>query len=218
MTYRLLLWDFDGTLADTLLSAVEIYNRIAPKYHALPMTDPEAMRGLTAAELVKRHNIRCHRFPSLIREFLAEQARTITEVKLHAGIKDTLESLIQFGLRHGIVSSNSEANIRLFLEHHSVGQHFEFIIGVRRVFGKKRGLKHALKLANLSAREVLYVGDETRDIRAAHQLQMPIASVTWGVNSSALLAEHGPEYLIATPTDLLQIVQPSAGSSCNERV
>ncbi len=93
MTYRLVLWDFDGTLADTLRSAVEIYNRIAPKYHALPMTNPEAMRGMTAAELVRRHNIRCHRFPFLIREFLAEQGRTMTEVQLHPGIIETLEAL-----------------------------------------------------------------------------------------------------------------------------
>lgn len=207
MTYRLVLWDFDGTLADTLRTAVEIYNRIAPKYHALPMTDPEAMRGLTAAELVRRHNIRCHRFPFLIREFLAEQSRTMTEVRLHEGIAETLESLTRSGIRHAIVSSNSEVNIRLFLEHHAIGHHFEFVVGVRRLFGKRRGLKNALRLAKLAANEVLYVGDETRDIRAAHQLQMPIASVTWGVNSSTLLAEHGPEYLIATPEELLPIVQ-----------
>lgn len=208
MTYRLVLWDFDGTLADTLRTAVEIYNRIAPKYHALPLTNPEAMRGLTAAELVRRHNIRCHRFPFLIREFLTEQARTMTEVKLCEGIAETLDSLTGSGVRHAIVSSNSESNIRLFLEHHAVGHHFEFVVGVRRLFGKKRGLKNALRLAKLPAGDVLYVGDETRDIRAAHAIRMPIACVTWGVNSSVLLAEHGPEYLIATPQELLTIMQP----------
>ena len=209
MTYRLVLWDFDGTLADTLRSAVEIYNRIAPKYQALPMTNPEAMRGMTAAELVRRHNIRCHRFPFLIREFLAEQGRTMTDVQLHQGIVETLEALSRIGLRHAIVSSNSEANIRTCLQSHAVEQHFEFVVGVKRLFGKKRGLKNALRLSKLSASEVLYVGDETRDIRAAHQLRMPIACVTWGVNSSALLAEHGPEYLIATPQELLPILQQS---------
>jgi phosphoglycolate phosphatase len=208
MNYRLVLWDFDGTIADTLKSAVEIYNRLAPKYYALPMTDPESLRGLTAAELVRRHNIRCHRFPFLIREFLAEQARTMTEVGLHEGIAETLESLTGSGVRHAIASSNSESNIRSFLKHHAVGHHFEFVVGIRRLFGKRRGLKNALRLSKLAPGEVLYVGDETRDIRAAHQIKMPIASVTWGANSSSLLAEHGPEYLITAPEELLTIVRP----------
>jgi phosphoglycolate phosphatase len=208
MAYRLVLWDFDGTLADTLRSALDIYNRIASKYHALPVTDPEAMRSLTAAELIRKHNIRCHRFPSLVREFLAEQSRTMTEVPLHAGIAETLQSLANLGIRHAIVSSNSEANIRLCLEHHRVAHHFEFVVGVRRIFGKGRGLKRALKFANLPASDVLYVGDEARDIVAAHLLHIPIASVTWGMNSRSLLAEYGPEYLIETPKELVPIVEP----------
>ncbi len=207
MNYRLVLWDFDGTLADTLRMAVAIYNRIAPKHHALPMTDPEAMRELTTREILRRHNVRCHRFPFLIREFLAEQSRTMPQTRLHAGIKETLESLTSAGLRHGIVSSNSEANIRVCLEENGVQNQFEFVVGIGRLFGKKRGLKQALKLAKLSPQEVLYVGDETRDIRAAHQVRMPIAVVTWGVNSQSLLVEHHPEHILTTPQDLLAIVQ-----------
>jgi phosphoglycolate phosphatase len=207
MNYRLVLWDFDGTLADTLRSAVEIYNRIAPRYSALPMTNPEALRGLTMRELLRLHNIRCHRFPFLLREFLAEQGRTMSEVQLHEGITETLEALAQSGVRHAIVSSNSEANIRICLEQHRVGHHFEFVVGIRRLFGKKRGLKQALKLAGLLPCEVLYVGDEARDIQAAHQVRMPIACVTWGINSQDLLEQYLPQHIIATPQELVAIVQ-----------
>ncbi len=206
MTYRLVLWDFDGTLADTLRMAVEIYNRIAPRHKALPMTDPEALRGLPMRELLRRHNIRCHRVPFLMREFLAEQNRTMIQAALHEGIPETLAALAQAGIRQGIVSSNSETNIRTCLRHNGVEESFEFIVGIGRLFGKKKTLKQSLKLAKLSANEVLYVGDETRDIRAAHQVRMPIASVTWGVNSEALLREFGPEYVITEAQDLLEIL------------
>jgi len=208
MNYRLVLWDFDGTLADTLRNAVEIYNRIAPRHKALPMTDPEEMRGLTTRELIKRHRIRCHRFPFLIREFLAEQSRTMPEVKLYDGIEEAVETLTSAGVRQGIVSSNSEANIRACLQQNQVEEHFEFAVGMRRLFGKKRGLRQALKLAGLSAGEVLYVGDETRDILAARQIAIRIASVTWGVHSQSLLKEHRPDYLITTPKQLMEVVVP----------
>jgi len=210
---RLVLWDFDGTLADTLQSAVEIYNRIAAKHRALPIADPEAMRGLTARELLKRHRIRWHRLPFLLREFLDEQNRMIAEVKLYPGIGETLDALTRAGIRQGIVSSNSEANIRLCLEENQAQQHFEFVVGLRRLSGKKRALRRALKLAGLDTHEVLYVGDEIRDIKAARGIRMPVACVTWGANSQRLLERYRPDHIIRTPEQLLPLVaQPGIPS------
>ncbi len=171
------------------------------------MTNPESLRGLPMRELLRRHNIRCHRVPFLIREFLAEQSRTIAEARLHEGVPETLAALSKARVRHGIVSSNSEANIRACLEQNAVDEYFEFVVGMGRLFGKKKALKQALRLARLRADEVLYVGDETRDVRAAHQVRMPIACVTWGVNSEALLREFAPEHIIADPQDLLGILR-----------
>lgn len=205
---RLVLWDFDGTLADTLQSAVEIYNRIAAKHKAIPIADPEAMRGSTSREILKRHRIRWHRLPFLLREFLNEQNRTIAEVKLHPGIAATLEALTRAGIRQGIVSSNSEANIRLCLEQNQAQQHFEFVVGLQRLSGKKRALRRALKLAGLDAQEVLYVGDEIRDIKAARGIRMPIACVTWGANSRRLLERYRPDHIITLPQQLLPLVAP----------
>lgn len=205
MDYRLVLWDFDGTLADTLRLAVAIYNRIAPRHKALPMTNPEEMRGFTMPQLMRLHRIRCHRFPALLRDFLAEQSRTMREVRLHPGILETIEALTQAGVRQGIVSSNSEANIRICLEHHRVQDHFEFVVGIRRLFGKKRALKKALKQAGSLPSESLYIGDEVRDIRAARQIRMPVACVTWGVNSPSLLESHSPDHLISEPQQLLPL-------------
>lgn len=205
MNDRLVLWDFDGTLADTLPFAVAIYNRIAPRHKALPMTNPEELRGLTMRQLMKLHRIRWYRFPALLREFLAEQNRTINEVKLYPGISETIKALTGAGVRQGIVSSNSESNIRVCLEQNGVEDQFEFVVGTRRLFGKKRALRHALKRAGLSPEDGLYVGDEVRDILAARQIRMPIACVTWGVNSLSLLESYSPDYLITKPELLLPL-------------
>lgn len=205
MNNRLVLWDFDGTLADTLRLAVAIYNRIAPRHKALPMTHPEELRGLTMRELMKMHRIRWYRVPALLRDFLAEQSRMMHEVRLHSGILETVKALTEAGVRQAIVSSNSEANIRVCLEHHQLQEHFEFVVGMRRLFGKKRAIKQALRRAGLSPQEGLYIGDEIRDVEAARRIRMPIACVTWGVNSPSLLESHSPDHLISEPHELLPL-------------
>ncbi|MCA9068808.1 MAG: HAD-IA family hydrolase, partial [Planctomycetaceae bacterium] len=121
------------------------------------------------------------------------------------GILETVDALTKAGVRQGIVSSNSEANIRVCLENNRVEKHFEFVVGIRRVFGKRRALKQALKRAGLSPQEALYVGDEVRDIHAARRINLPIACVTWGVNSPSLLESQTPEHLITEPQQLLQL-------------
>ena len=56
--------------------------------------------------------------------------------------------------------------------------------------------------------EVLYVGDETRDIEAAKESGLRMAAVTWGYNSAGALAALNPEHLLNSPSELLGIKSP----------
>jgi phosphoglycolate phosphatase len=51
-----------------------------------------------------------------------------------------------------------------------------------------------------------YIGNEDRDIHAAHKLKIPIIAVTWGYNVRELLATEKPDYLIDKPEELLGIL------------
>ena len=61
-------------------------------------------------------------------------------------------------------------------------------------------VKQALHPSN-----VLYVGDEVRDIEAAKKAGIRIAAVTWGYNSKKALEAYKPDYLVTKPEELLQI-------------
>jgi phosphoglycolate phosphatase len=63
-----------------------------------------------------------------------------------------------------------------------------------------------LKNKNLTNDDVIYVGDETRDIEAAKKCGVRILSVAWGFNNSKVLAEKNPDWIAEKPADILTYV------------
>ncbi len=203
MKYRLLIWDFDGTLADTLQTGLEIYNQLAERHKLVPVTDPDAVRGMSSQKFLKAHKISLFKLPRLVREFLALQKNYLTEIRVFPEIPQTLERLRRENLQLGVVSSNSEENIRTCLKANGVEDQFDFIVGFSRLFGKERALRRIVKRQRIAKQEVLYVGDEIRDIEAARRVGLDIASATWGFNTRESLAKQEPTFVFDNPTELL---------------
>jgi phosphoglycolate phosphatase-like HAD superfamily hydrolase len=64
-----------------------------------------------------------------------------------------------------------------------------------------------LKEHKLGCDEVIYVGDETRDIHAAQKSNILMISVGWGFNSPTILAKHKPDFLVYHPIELVKIIE-----------
>jgi phosphoglycolate phosphatase len=122
---------------------------------------------------------------------------------LFPGVSGVLERLARAGTRMAVLSSNAEGNIRACLKANGVEGRFEAVVGYRRLFGKGRGIRRFLREWRLVGPEVVYVGDEVRDIQAARKAGVAVASVTWGFNSRGLLAQHAPDYVADSPDQLL---------------
>jgi phosphoglycolate phosphatase-like HAD superfamily hydrolase len=131
----------------------------------------------------------------------------MAQVRLYPDLVDVLRGLHHGGWRQGVVSSNSEENIRICLRSHAVEPCFEFVRGYSRLWGKSQALRRVLRGAALDPREVLYVGDEVRDIAAAQDVGIAVAAVTWGIHSKNLLAQHAPTHLIDYPCQLLELLE-----------
>ena len=206
MAYKLIAWDFDGTLADTLHGALAIYNGLAGRHGFRPIKDPEAVRGMTTAAFLKAHRVPLLKVPLLLREFLAAQKSRMDQVRLCAGVAELVRALRGDGVRQGVISSNNEQNIRTCLRANGVEDCFEFVVGYSRLFGKQQAIRRILKQRKCPPGELLYVGDEVRDIEAARAAGVDVASVTWGLNTEDLLAEHRPTRLLRAADDLRRIV------------
>jgi len=110
MRYRLIVWDFDGTLANTMALALATYNDLAARHGFRRVDDPTAVRGIGARVFLKQHGISLVRLPSLVREYLAATRSRMEEIRLFDGLAGLVRKLKASGCRQGVLSSNSAEN------------------------------------------------------------------------------------------------------------
>ena len=102
MSIKLVVWDFDGTLADSLPTAVGIFNRQAPELGYRPLADVNAARGLPTRKFLKQQGISFWRLPRLVRKYRAAAAEEADKLKLIAGLPAALAALAATGVRLGV--------------------------------------------------------------------------------------------------------------------
>jgi phosphoglycolate phosphatase-like HAD superfamily hydrolase len=208
MNVKVIIFDFDGTIADTLDAVVSITNRLAKEY-GYKQTDPEQLaqiRNMSSREIVRKSGISLFKIPFLLRRIKLDLRNDIQQIKPILGIKVALTKLINQGNKLGILTSNSEENVTAFLKKHEMQDLFSFIYAEPTLFSKHKILKQFIKKNNLIPEEVIYVGDETRDIEAAKKIPIKVIAVSWGFNSEAALAKHHPDFLIHQPSELIEIM------------
>lgn len=203
-----IIFDFDGTIADTLQPLLAIANHLAEEFNYPPITAAQLnqFQTLDTRAIIKQSNIPVLKIPFLLRRLKADLNQQITTIEPIKGIPAALKTLKHHDHRLGIVTSNSEPNVQAFLEQHDLLDHFDFIKSGTTIFGKHRVIRRLLKQKNIDIQHTIYVGDETRDIESAKAINMPIISVSWGFNDYSVLARYAPDQLIDNPNFLLSAV------------
>lgn len=208
MSIKVILFDFDGTLADTLDAIVRITNRLSSEFGYKPASPEDIVRlkQLTSREVIRQSGVSVFKLPFLLRKVRSELNQEIHLLAPISGIRDVLLELKAQGNQLGIVTSNAQENVLFFLENNKLQNLFDFVYSEMKLFGKSRVIKHFLKQTNLSPQSVVYVGDETRDIEAARQTGIQAIAVGWGFNSPEILAKHHPDFLIHSPEELAVVI------------
>ncbi|MCX7868632.1 MAG: HAD-IA family hydrolase [Terrimicrobiaceae bacterium] len=199
---RLLIFDFDGTIGDTFEAGFEILNSLAREFgfRELAREDLPLARDMRTRELMKFLGLRSSQLPKLARRGTEELAARIHSVEPLSGIPEVLRELHGRGFRLGIVTSNSEANVRAFLIRHQL-ELFDFVRPSSKLLGKAR------KAAGFKRHEVLFIGDETRDIEACRKAGVRVAAAAWGYNSARALQKLEPDFFLERPADLLALAR-----------
>lgn len=208
MQKKILIFDFDGTLADTFAVIVDITNHLATEF-GYPISSTEKLaqiRQLGAWQVIQQSGISIFKLPSLVRKIQQELSKEIENAQLFPDIDRTLRQLKDSGHILGIVSSNSSENVNRFLEVKHLEYLFDFVVSSTTLFGKHRTLKRIIQQQNFKIENVIYIGDETRDIEAAKKIGIQIIAVGWGFNSIEALGEHKPNYLLHSPLEILKVV------------
>jgi phosphoglycolate phosphatase-like HAD superfamily hydrolase len=207
MTVKVIIFDFDGTIADTLDAIVSITNRLALEfgYKQTTLEELAQLKNLNSRQIIDQSGISIFKLPFLIRKVKVELSKEIQRLSPIPGIKEALTDLKNQGNSLGIITSNSKDNVMAFLGTNNLQELFNFIYS-GTTFGKSKVINKLLKQENINPEEVIYVGDETRDIEAARKSNIKAIAVTWGFNSKQVLAEQSPDFLIHQPNDLIEVI------------
>lgn len=201
---KVLIFDFDGTIADSFDNFLEIVETLSDKYNfpKIPLAEIEKSRSLDAKTLLKQLKIPLYKIPFLARDMKRMQKEKIAQFHVFKGLSEVLSELKSKGYYMGIITSNGEENVKLFLKNNNI-EVFDEIVGDAGMFGKDKLIRTFLKNNTFSKSDALYIGDEIRDIHACKKAGVKIAAVTWGFNSKEGLAKAHPDFLIDKPEELL---------------
>ncbi len=190
--YRVVIFDFDGTLADSIGWFRGVLNDVARAYRFRTVSEPEfeMLRGCDSRTILAHLGVAGWKLPLIARDMRRRAAAASADISLFPGIPDMLDDLATAGITLAVVSSNDEANVRRVLG--PAGAPIRRFLCGAGLFGKAAAFRRIRRHSGLPAARILAIGDEVRDIEAARRTGLHAAAVTWGYATPARLAASRP--------------------------
>ncbi|KGR85639.1 MULTISPECIES: HAD-IA family hydrolase [Lysinibacillus] len=202
-----IIFDFDGTLADSTAVFASAWNTLAQKYKfkGIELKEIDTLKKLSISERSKLFDFPMYKLPMILPQFYKLYRQSLNDVHLFEGMKEVLIEIDKRGYKILIISSNSKENILEFLKMNGIHCVADVLCS-NRIFGKDKVMKKFLKEANVDSSDVVYIGDEQRDIVACKKAGVPIIWVEWGYDAKEVVQNDEPEYSVTTPQEILEII------------
>ncbi|WP_338618402.1 phosphoglycolate phosphatase [Pigmentiphaga sp. CHJ604] len=213
----LVLFDFDGTLADTApdLAAAANQQRLRRGLPALPYEQLRPMashgaRGLLRVALGLTPE--SPGYEACKQQFLDDYAANIAvHTSLFPGVEILLSSLVQEGWAWGIVTNKVTRFTTPLVRHLALEQHSAVVVcGDTTAYSKPHPepLLHAAREVGVAPRHCLYVGDDQRDIVAGKAAGMKTIATAYGYCGDGVPVEAwGADAVVASVPDLLPAIR-----------
>jgi phosphoglycolate phosphatase len=205
--YRLVIFDFDGTLADSGDWFLSIADHLSDrfKFRRVAAHEVEMLRGRTSSEVIRHLGIPRWKLPAIGRYVHGLLAQQTDRIALFDGVVPVLERLAENGVRIALVTSNAEQNARAILGPANAALIEWFECGAS-LFGKAPRYRRVLRKSKIAASEAISIGDETRDVVAAKKVGIASGAVLWGYANRAALEQLAPDVLFERPDKVLDLV------------
>jgi phosphoglycolate phosphatase len=199
-----IIFDFDGTIADSADLVLELFYELTG-HERLTKAEIAELRYLSVNKVLKRLGVSLRHGPRLLMKGRALMKQRMDDVKVFKGLNEVLEQLREDNWQLIVISSNSYQNIEAYLDAHDLRDYFDQIYGNVKIFGKTQSLRKVLRQNKLDRRTCFYVGDEIRDMQAARRAHIRGVAVAWGYNDISILTAEQPFAVAKTPADLVGI-------------
>lgn len=186
MNIKGVIFDFDGTLADTLPLCIKAFKQALLKFTGIEYSDQQIMDRFGPTE------------EGMIKQMVPDKAEECLEHFLHLykefhvdypdsfeGIKDVLDLLRQKQIKIALVTGKGPVSADISLKYLNLLNYFDIIeTGSPDGAAKPYYISKVLSRWNLKPEETAYVGDTAYDVTAAKEAGIIPLSVLWASTSN----------------------------------
>lgn len=215
MNYNLVIFDFDGTLADTTQSILETYRATfdelgvkRPSDKACQSTIGVPLREGFRMLFPDSDDARLDEFVKTYRSIYAANQQSLVP-ELFPDVAETLEAFIEAGIKMSIASSRSRVSLKAFCMDRGIEKYFDLILGCEDVLKPKPSPEpvfETLLTLCMNPDEALVVGDMPVDIAMGRGAGCRTVGVTYGNSSAEALEAAGATFVINRFKKLREIV------------
>jgi phosphoglycolate phosphatase len=211
--YRLAIFDFDGTLANSLPWFRASFQDMIARFDLAPVGDDEieGLRMMSARQIMARLNVPMWRLPIIVGDMRKRKLAAAGGIALFEGVAMLLSDLQRLGIQTAIVSSDGEDSVRRVLGS-TASLISRFDCGAA-IFGKHRKFRRVARHFGIAPADIICIGDEIRDIEAAQVAGMDSGAVTWGYAFPPALQAARPTYLFNSMAEITQRLAPPAATA-----
>jgi phosphoglycolate phosphatase len=206
-TYALAIFDFDGTLADSwrLMGRAIVDAADQFGYRRLTAEEAEALRGKDNKAVMAAMGVKMWQLPRIALHMRRVALSRAGEIHLFGGVDTMLQALATADVRVAVVSSNGEEAIRTVLGPQLSSLVADFECGAA-IFGKAAKFRRVVQRSGVAPAQAIGVGDEVRDIDAAHGAGIASAAVTWGYATRDILESRSPTHVVTRVDELTALL------------
>jgi len=209
----LILFDFDGVLADTLDDLIqfgqEACNELGVSHIATP-NDLDVLEIMSFATYGRQLEVPESLVDEFVRRCLEKIAGKKSPPSIFKGLGEVIRELSSSNVI-GIVTSNSSEIVTAFLIRHHLVDVIRVIYGVDSPGSKAEKISLAQNQFAAAGEAVFMVGDAASDIRAAKEAGVKSIAVSWGHQSAETLIGAAADYLVHSPRELMKVIEKFGG-------
>lgn len=213
MKYRLLIFDWDGTLMDSADRIVECFQSAIALTDLSPRTNDQIKHiiglGLNEAMMAlypEADQPRWTQLADLYRLYYLELNKTPNY--LFEGVKETLEKFLQEGFILALATGKSRRGLDRVLKETGIGHLFQITRCADETCSKPDPLmlNQILQETGISNHQALMIGDSEYDLKMANNANMDSAAVSYGVHSCEHLLKYKPVTCLHSMNDLWEFI------------
>ena len=209
-----IVYDLDGTLADTAEDLVATLNYLLARegLAPLPVESAGSLLGAGARVLIDRgfaasgKTLDRQRIEALFADYLVYyQGHIADRTRLYPGVDKALAAFARAGWRQAVCTNKTESLAKLLVEKLGIAERFAFVCG-QDTFGigkpNPKPLLETIAAAGGANKRAIMVGDSGADIKTARAAAVPVIAVDFGY-SDVPVKELRPDRVISHFDELM---------------